>query len=87
LCCSVYDRLSNEAIVGLVGTYLSQPTAQGPIPKSDILARVISTDGEGFDGKKATVKARKDSTEGGFIFGRDSNAATLLIRNSLGRSN
>lgn len=84
----MYDRLSNEAIVGLVGTYLASPTTQGPVPKADVLATVVAPAGAdaGFDGKKAAVRERKEADDGAFMFGRDVNAAALLIRNSLGAS-
>jgi pyruvate dehydrogenase phosphatase len=86
---TVFDRLSNEAVVGLVGTFLASPDLCGAVPKADVLSRVLAPEAgaEGFDGKKETVKARKDdaAAEGGFIFGQDTNAATLLVRNSLGK--
>ena len=83
----MFDRLSNEAVVGLVGTFVSSPELHGSVPKADVLSRVLAPEAgaEGFDGKKETVKARKDdaASEGGFVFGMDTNAATLLVRNSL----
>ncbi|CDZ98619.1 Protein phosphatase 2C/pyruvate dehydrogenase (lipoamide) phosphatase [Phaffia rhodozyma] len=79
----LYDRLSNEAIVGLVGAFIDQPDLHGEIPRADILSTVDSLS-TGFDGKNAKVQAKKaESTEGTFMFGKDLNAATLLIRNSL----
>lgn len=82
----VYDRLSNEAVVGLVGAYLSQPKLSGMVSKAKVHENVV-VDGQavGVDGKRAGIRG-EDELEGTYSFGRDTNVATLLIRNSLGES-
>jgi hypothetical protein len=84
---AVFDRLSNEAIVGLVGQRINQPYLTGKILKEEIMENVIhdKTSSGGFDGKRKMKK--KDEEQDHFWYGMDDNAATFLIRNSLGQSN
>lgn len=80
----LFDRLSSEAVVALVGTYIKEPTLDGPIPKSEVLSKLVGGAQNGFDGKKKGLRTKE--AEGEWLFGYDENVATFLIRNSLGES-
>ncbi|KAL7410997.1 phosphatase 2C-like domain-containing protein [Mrakia frigida] len=82
----LFDRLSNEAIVGMLGQRLDQPYLTGKVLKKEIMEHVLTGGGAadgagGFDGKRKMKK--KDEEQEYFWYGRDENAATFLIRNSL----
>ena len=82
----LFDRLSNEAVVGLVGQRINQPYLMGAVLKEEIMEHVMGAGGGGggFDGKRKMKK--KDEEAETFWYGMDDNAATFLIRNSLGQS-
>jgi hypothetical protein len=73
----LYDSLSNESIVALIGFALNHPSHSGTIPRATVLSHLLSSDSDslGVDGK-----AGKDLK---FVFGKDTNYSTLLVRNSL----
>ncbi|KAH6915110.1 phophatase 2C family protein [Coprinopsis sp. MPI-PUGE-AT-0042] len=75
----LWDELSNDDVVSLVGGYLSG--LKGKVPKSDLRSMVpISTGAEGVEGKRVK-KANK--VEGSWAF-VDENPSVHLIRNAFG---
>ncbi|KAG6878568.1 hypothetical protein C0993_003023 [Termitomyces sp. T159_Od127] len=74
----LWDELSSEDVVSLVGGHLSG--LKGTIPKSDLSAIVPTSIGHaGVDGKKK----RKEDTSGSWAF-TDDNVSAHLIRNAFG---
>ena len=80
----LWDELSNEEVVALVGGHLAG--LRGTIPKAE-LPRLVrtstSTGAQGVEGKDKDVKARRERQEGAWAF-EDDNLSTHLIRNALG---
>ncbi|CDO73756.1 hypothetical protein BN946_scf185015.g84 [Trametes cinnabarina] len=75
----LWDELSNEEVVALVGGYLSG--VRGTIPKNDLPSLVPTSIGNaGVEGKN---KDHRRQQEGAWAF-EDSNVGTHLIRNALG---
>ncbi|KAI9068518.1 protein serine/threonine phosphatase 2C [Trametes sanguinea] len=75
----LWDELSNEEVVALVGGYLSG--VRGTIPKNDLPSIVPTAIGNaGVEGKN---KDNRRPQEGAWAF-EDSNVGTHLIRNALG---
>jgi pyruvate dehydrogenase phosphatase len=77
----LWDQLSSEDVVALVGGHLSG--LKGSIPKSDLLKLVpTSTGTAAIEGKSK----RRELAEGAWAF-VDDNPGTHLIRNALGGAN
>lgn len=75
----LWDELSNEDVVALVGGHLAG--LRGTIPKAELAQRVPTTAGSaGVDGKEKAVR----STQRGSWAFEDDNVGTHLIRNALG---
>lgn len=74
----LYDQLSNESIVAVVGHALNNPTFSGTVPKAQVLAEVMTGEA-GVDGKKGKG-LRKDELEGTFVFGQVSSVIAFLQR-------
>ena len=75
----LWDELSNDDVVSLVGGYLAG--LKGKVPKSDLRSMVpISTGAEGVEGKREK-KANKIEGSWAFI---DENPSVHLIRNAFG---
>lgn len=78
----LWDELSNEEVVALVGGYFAG--LRGTIPKSELPNLVrTSTGAQGVEGKN---KSRKEKQKGAWAF-EDDNLSTHLIRNALGGGN
>ncbi|KAH9850785.1 protein serine/threonine phosphatase 2C [Lenzites betulinus] len=79
----LWDELSNEDVVALVGGHLAG--VRGTIPKADLPRLVRTTVGAaGVDGKAKEARGRGGKTvEGSWAF-EDDNVGTHLIRNALG---
>ncbi|OJT05344.1 Protein phosphatase 2C -like protein [Trametes pubescens] len=75
----LWDELSNEDVVALVGGHLAG--LRGTIPKAELAQRVPTVAGSaGVDGKEKAVR----STQRGSWAFEDDNVGTHLIRNALG---
>jgi hypothetical protein len=81
----LYDSLSNESIVALIGFALNHPSHSGTIPRATVLSHLLSSDSDslGVDGKAGKDLKKDADREGTFVFGKDTNYSTLLVRNSL----
>ena len=78
----LWDELSSEDVVALVGGHLAGLT--GRVPKADLPALVRTTAGTPTVNGKSSEPVR--STEGAWAF-VDKNVGTHLIRNALGGAN
>ena len=78
----LWDELSSEEVVALVGGHLAGLT--GRVPKADLPALVRTSAGTPTVNGKSSEPAR--STEGAWAF-VDENVGTHLIRNALGGAN
>ncbi|KZT71454.1 protein serine/threonine phosphatase 2C [Daedalea quercina L-15889] len=78
----LWDELSSEEVVGLVGGHLAG--LRGRIPKAELPERVRTTAGSPTVNGKSSEPVR--STEGAWAF-VDDNVCTHLIRNALGGAN
>ena len=74
----LWDQLTSEEVVSLVGGYLSG--LKGTIPKSDLPTLIPTTSGTTIEGKD---KPRLKDTTGSWAF-VDDNISTHLIRNAFG---
>lgn len=75
----LWDELSSEEVVALVGGYLAG--LKGNVPKSELHHLVPTTTGNTVEGKN---KRQKGPEEGSWAF-VDDNVSTHLIRNAFGR--
>ncbi|KIP12724.1 hypothetical protein PHLGIDRAFT_61478 [Phlebiopsis gigantea 11061_1 CR5-6] len=74
----LWDELSSEQVVALVGGYLAG--LKGTVPKSELRHLVPTTTGNTVEGKQ---KRQKSEEEGSWAF-VDDNVSTHLIRNAFG---
>ena len=75
----LWDELSSEEVVALVGGHLAG--LKGVIPKSDLSQLVPVASGKTVEGKNKRTRAGADEDSWAFV---DDNVCTHLIRNALG---
>jgi len=82
----LWEKLTNEQVVGLVGKWLDQQQQTGP-PRSSLSGWLTGRSGDTFDvivDNTELKGTKKPSRKSGNWVWQDVNAATHLIRNALG---